>query len=137
MRRIIALAGGLAAAVAGTVAGGLIKPEVGSLVGQISAPRLETATAGPRTAPDVAEDPGVDAYEGEVPDYVIGTDWLPPPFEEDTTPVEPTEVAPVQVVTAASRARRAQADAVAALAAPLTKAPKITTEPPPNSGPVY
>lgn len=137
MRRIIALVGGFAAAVAGTAAGGLIKPEAGSLAGQINAPRLETAVAGARATVALVEDPGVDAYQGEVPDYVVGTDWLPPPFEEDQAPAEAAEVAPVQVVTAATKARRAQPDAVAALSAPLQKAPKITPEPAPGAGPVY
>ena len=45
MRWIISLAGGVAAAVTGAAAGGHFKPDAGSMVGQIHAPRLETAAA--------------------------------------------------------------------------------------------
>lgn len=127
MRWIIALAGVVCAIFAGTYAGGLVKPEVGSLVGQISAPRLETIAAGRRVDTPV-ENVEPTALGEDVPDYVVGTDWLPPPFDEDAMQAEETEVDPVAVVSAAGPAPVKKPKALQALAAgkvvePLKKAP--------------
>ncbi|WP_374576035.1 hypothetical protein [Phenylobacterium sp.] len=135
MRWIIAGAGAIAAAFAGAAAGGVIKPEFGSLVGQLSAPRLVTASAGRRaaaeaeTAPDAADANTDDAsFDGNLPDYVVGTDWLPPKFEEDAPPADAGDIAPVQVLSAASPAPAARTKVVQPLAAgkalePLRTAP--------------
>ncbi|MFN3522166.1 MAG: hypothetical protein ACK4YQ_07945 [Phenylobacterium sp.] len=140
MRRIIALAGGVAAAFAGTVAGGLIKPEMGSLVGQIHAPRLETAAAGRRAETTEAE-PEVDPFAADAPDYVVGTDWLPPSFDEASLQAEETEVDPMTVVTAAApKPRSAPLLAAGKTAEPLRTAPAapaLTAEAPAPAAPLF
>ena len=109
MRWIISLAGGVAAAVTGAAAGGHFKPDAGSMVGQIHAPRLETAAAGHRTPAPVAPEIELAAETGETPDYIVGTDWLPPPPppEEEVAPAvrpRPTRTPPGDVQVAAAPA---------------------------------
>lgn len=127
MRWIIALAGVVCAIFAGTYAGDLVKPEVGSLVGQISAPRLETIATG-RRVDTSAEEAEPTLLDQDVPDYVVGTDWLPPAFDEDAMQAEETEVDPVAVVSAAGptpakKPKALQAEAAGKPAEPLKKAP--------------
>lgn len=135
MRWIIALAGGMAAAFAGTVAGGLVRPEVGSLAGQVASPRLETVSAGRRAAAPV-EEVAPTALGEEVPDYVVGTDWLPPPFDEEAMQAEETEVDPMTVVSAAGPAPAPRARA----SQPLKTAPAgpvAEAAPAPPAAPLY
>jgi len=107
MRWIVSLAGALAAAFTGAAAGGHFRPEPGSLVGQVHAPRIETAAAGRRAHAADAPEVELAANLDETPDYVVGTDWLPPPPEEEVqaeVQPRPSRLPPGEVQVAAAPA---------------------------------
>lgn len=85
-------AGAAAVATAGLLLGVAMRPDLDA------APRegaqVQIPAGGPREA-YAADDPGLAAYHGRVPDYVIGADWTrPPPAEYPAEPMpEPSEAA--------------------------------------------
>jgi hypothetical protein len=138
MRWFIALGGGVAAAFVGTVAGGLIKPEAGSLAGQVGAPRMEMIRSGPRAATP-QDDAEIDTFAPDQPDYVVGADWLPPAFEEDDSQHAEVEVEPAPLVTAAAPTPAAapKPRALQSLAAAPPQLVRPAPAPEPVAGPLY
>ena len=88
--------GSAMAVVAGLLAGGLMYPELRG-PGDLGGPQLQAGVAGPRNAV-YGGSANWASYNGEVPEYVIGTDWLRPPEyaegsgEDEAPPEEETVV---------------------------------------------
>lgn len=66
------------AAAAGLLLGGALYPNLD--VAGLKAPQILTGGGGPRSTSQ-ASDAGIGAYNGRVPDYVIGTDALKPQYQ--------------------------------------------------------
>ena len=76
-RDLKTLLGGVAiATAAGLLLGGAIKPNVNALV--LGGPQILMPTGASHQVQERAE-VGVARYDGRVPEYVIGTDWIRPP----------------------------------------------------------
>ncbi len=87
-RDLKTLAVGVAvAAVSGLLMGGALHPDLDAE--GLKAPQLEAPGGGHRTEV-AAADAGVAAYDGRVPDYVIGTDTLNPPQVQTLAAAEPS-----------------------------------------------
>lgn len=106
MRWIISLAGGVAAAVTGAAVGGHFRPETGTLVGQIRAPRIETVQAGRRRHVDdqpafdlASTAPTYPIAPADQPLYVDDSLPPPPPPPEETPQVR-RSVSPARLVAA-------------------------------------
>lgn len=71
--------GAALAATVGVLLGASMQPNLEA--GAPTGPRTMIAGGGARVVP-VLSDPGVAAYKGRVPDYVVGSDWTQPPALE-------------------------------------------------------
>lgn len=92
--------GGAAVAAAGLMLGLAMQPNLDARA--VEGPQILAAGGGPRGA-EVSTDPGLPAYQGRVPDYVIGTDWTHPPPAE-----HPVEAPAAQSYTDDAAAREAE-----------------------------
>lgn len=77
----VLLIGSAVAAMAGTMAGQYAQPVLRLSPGEMPMAAVSSLPSGADSG-----DPGYAAYNGQIPDYVIGTDWLhpaeaPPPVE--------------------------------------------------------
>jgi hypothetical protein len=68
-------------AVAGLAAGGLMYPDLRGPT-EAEGPQLHAGVSGPRSAYQGGMTATWASYDGKVPDYVIGTQWLQPPQYE-------------------------------------------------------
>ena len=76
------------AAVAGLVLGGASKPNLreGS---HLDGPQLLSGVSGERSVPGFNQNASWTGYGGQIPDYVIGTDWTQPAYPAEFASAEP------------------------------------------------
>ena len=91
-------------AVAGLAAGGLMYPDLRGPA-DAEGPQLQAGVSGARTQHYGEMTASWAAYDGRVPDYVIGTQWLQPPQHPEYVEAEAEEIPPQEetvVYTAAT-----------------------------------
>jgi hypothetical protein len=93
------------AVVAGLLMGGAVQPRLGD---GIKAPQQEMAGGGTRTYA-IGGDTGVGGYPGQVPDYVIGTNYLNPPVVETQVLAYEERAEPTTAYDAAEYAQTTEA----------------------------
>ena len=77
------------ATVAGLILGGVSKPNIREMT-DLEGPQLLSGQAGERLGPGFRQTASWTSYNGQVPDYVIGTDWTQPaPVEMAKAEPEP------------------------------------------------
>jgi hypothetical protein len=113
--------GAAAAVVSGLVLGAAVQPSLGD---GIKAPQQEMAGGGTRTYA-MGSEAGVGGYTGQVPDYVIGTNWLRPPAME------------IQVLAYEDRAEPAAYDATEYAQTTEAVAPIRREDDEPRTEPLY
>lgn len=77
-----------AAAVAGLLLGGTIKPQLREISGP-DGPQMLAGVSGQRVYRDGYGEADLASWTGAPPDYVIGTDWLQPPTYPEVAAYEP------------------------------------------------
>ncbi len=86
------------ATVAGLVIGGVSKPDIREFT-ELEGPQLLSGTSGVRLDPGIRQNATWTSYGGQVPDYVIGTDWTQPAYPVEMAEAEPEpEPQPARVV---------------------------------------
>ena len=86
------------ATVAGLVIGGVSKPDIREMT-DLDGPQLLSGTSGERLGPGIRQNASWTSYGGQVPDYVIGTDWTQPAYPVEMARAEPEpEPEPARVV---------------------------------------
>ena len=76
------------ATVAGLAIGGVSKPDIREMT-DLDGPQLLSGTSGERLAPGIRQNASWTSYGGQVPDYVIGTDWIQPAYPVEMAPAHP------------------------------------------------
>lgn len=79
------------AAGAGLLMGLALQPQLRAF-GEIEGPQIMAGVSGVRSAQPYDPSAGFNAYQNQIPDYVLGTDWLKPPeYLSDELPEIPYE----------------------------------------------
>jgi hypothetical protein len=108
--------GAPAVVIAGLIAGGFAHPQLRG-PDELGGPQLQAGVAGARSERTYDLAAGWASYSGQVPDYVIGTDWLKPPsYDEIDASIDAIDHAPVMAYAAEEHA----ADAYEPAAQPET-----------------
>jgi hypothetical protein len=106
------------ATVAGLILGGVSKPDIREM-SDLDGPQLVAGQAGERLGPGSAQTASWTSYGGQVPDYVIGTDWILPDQPVEMAQIEPEpEPEPARIVHDAPPVRLAPAKYESEPAAP-------------------
>lgn len=86
------------ATVAGLILGGVSKPDIREM-SDLDGPQLVSGQAGQRLGPGSQQTASWTSYGGQVPDYVIGTDWAHPDHPVEMAQAEPeVEPEPARVI---------------------------------------
>lgn len=76
------------ATVAGLVIGGASKPDIREMT-DLDGPQLLSGQSGERLGPGFRQTASWTSYGGQVPDYVIGTDWIQSAYPVEVAQAEP------------------------------------------------
>ena len=93
------------ATVAGLVIGGASKPDIREMT-DLDGPQLLSGQSGQRLGPGFNQTASWTSYNGNVPDYVIGTDWTQPAYPVEMAQADP-EPEPAAMVYEAPPVRAA------------------------------
>lgn len=93
------------ATVAGLILGGVSKPDIREMT-DLDGPQLVAGQGGERLGPGSVQTASWTSYGGQVPDYVIGTDWTQPDQPVEMALAEP-EPEPARIVYEAPPVRLA------------------------------
>lgn len=93
------------ATVAGLILGGAAKPDLREMT-DLDGPQLVAGQSGERLGPGFQQTASWTGYGGQVPDYVIGADWIQPDQPVEMAQAEP-EPEPARIVYEAPPVRLA------------------------------